>query len=235
MRAFHLGVPPSVPRRVLDLLITGTAFVLLLPLLVLLALLVMMTSPGPVIFRQERIGQGGSPFTLLKFRTMRAGTSGPKVTTSDDGRLTPIGKLLRLAGLEELPQLINVLRGEMTLVGPRPETPDLAMRYPSGCGAVFEHRPGLTGPAAVRLRDRDQLRSSGEDLEDYYLQVVVPAKVAVDLEFLAAPTLLRTLGVIAETFLYIVTGGRTHRAVPIGVMAEPQPDAVATASSAVST
>src|SRR6266540_7221695 len=107
MRAFHLGVPPSVPRRVLDLLITGTAFVLLLPLLVLLALLVMMTSPGPVIFRQERIGQGGSPFTLLKFRTMRAGTSGPKVTTSDDGRLTPIGKLLRLAGLDELPFFFN--------------------------------------------------------------------------------------------------------------------------------
>jgi lipopolysaccharide/colanic/teichoic acid biosynthesis glycosyltransferase len=222
MRAAKLGVPPGVPRRVLDLLITGTTFVLVLPLFALLALLVILTSPGPVIFRQDRIGQGGVPFTLLKFRTMRSGASGPNVTTNDDGRLTPIGKLLRLVGLDELPQLVNILKGEMTLVGPRPETPDLAIRYPSGCDAVFRHRPGLTGPAAVRLRDRDRLRSSTQDLEEYYLEVVVPAKVAVDLEYLAEPTLLRTIAVIAETLLYIVTGGRTHRTVPIGATAEAQ-------------
>lgn len=232
MRASTLGVPPGGPRRVLDLLITGTTFVLVLPLFVLLALLVTMTSPGPVIFRQERIGQGGARFTLLKFRTMRTGASGPNVTTNDDDRLTPIGKLLRLVGLDELPQLVNILKGEMTLVGPRPETPDLAMRYPCGCDAVFRYRPGLTGPAAVRLRDRDRLRSSTQDLEDYYLQVVVPAKVAVDLEFLAAPTLLRTLGVIAETLVYIVTGGRTHRTVPIGATAEAQQGRTTSALSA---
>src|SRR6266545_3395141 len=104
MRASPHGVPPGVPRRVLDLLITGTAFLLLL----------MMSSPGPVIFRQQRVGQGGNPFTLLKFRTMRNGSSGPNVTTGDDSRLTPIGKLLRHAGLDELPQLINILKGEMT-------------------------------------------------------------------------------------------------------------------------
>jgi len=232
MRASTHGVPPGVPRRVLDLLITGTAFVLLLPLFVLLALLVMMSSPGPVIFRQQRVGQGGNPFTLLKFRTMRNGSSGPNVTTGDDSRLTPIGKLLRHAGLDELPQLINILKGEMTLVGPRPETPDLAVRYPSGCDAVFQHRPGLTGPAAVRLRDRDRLRSSSQDLEEYYLQVVVPAKVAVDLEFLAGPTLPRTIGVIGETLLYIVTGGRTHRTVPITATAEAQPGRTRSALSA---
>jgi lipopolysaccharide/colanic/teichoic acid biosynthesis glycosyltransferase len=170
------------------------------------------------------------PFTMLKFRTMRTGASGPHVTTGDDDRLTPIGKLLRFVGLDELPQLINILKGEMTLVGPRPETPDLALRYPAGCDVVFRHRPGLTGPAAVRLRDRDRLRPSTQDLEEYYLQVVVPAKVAVDLEFLAEPTLLRTIGVIVETMLYIVTGGRTHRTVPIGAGAE----APSTTTSAVS-
>src|SRR6266536_2032 len=221
------GVPPSLPRRVLDLLTTGTAFVLLAPLLAAVALLVTMTSPGPVVFRQERVGQGGVPFTLLKFRTMRTGSRGPNVTTADDHRLTPFGRLLRLAGLDELPQLFNILKGEMTLVGPRPETPDLAMRYPSGCDAVFSYRPGLTGPAAVRLRDRDELRSPYQDLEEYYLRVVVPTKVAVDLDFLTAPTLPRTLGVIVETLLYIVTGGRTHRTVPLGAMApvqvQPQP------------
>jgi lipopolysaccharide/colanic/teichoic acid biosynthesis glycosyltransferase len=85
---------------------------------------------------------------------------------------------------------------------------------------VFQHRPGLTGPAAVRLRDRDELRSPFEDLEAYYLEVVVPAKAAVDLQFLAAPTLVRTLGVIAETAAYVVTGGRTRRAVPLRVEVE---------------
>jgi lipopolysaccharide/colanic/teichoic acid biosynthesis glycosyltransferase len=217
---------------VLDLLITGTAFVLVLPLFAILAILIMTTSPGPIIFKQQRVGQGGTPFTLLKFRTMRTGTTGPNVTTNNDDRLTPIGKLLRLAGLDELPQLINILKGEMTLVGPRPETLDLATRYPEGCNTVFHHRPGLTGPAAIRLRDRDELRGSTQDLEDYYLQVVVPAKVAVDLDYLTAPTLLRTLGVIAETILYILTGGRTHRTVPIAATAEAQQGA---ATSAVTT
>ena len=232
MTAARLGVPPGVPRRALDLLVTGSALVLLLPLLVFAAVLVMVSSRGPVIFRQQRVGQGGIPFTLLKFRTMRTGSSGPAVTPAGDDRLTPVGKLLRMMGLDELPQLVNILKGEMTLVGPRPETLDLATRYPAGCDAVFAHRPGLTGPAAVRLRDRDELRESAQDLEEYYLEVVVPAKVAVDLEFLAAPTLLRTLGVIAETFLYIVTGGRTHRTVPIAATAEAQQG---TATSAVTT
>jgi lipopolysaccharide/colanic/teichoic acid biosynthesis glycosyltransferase len=229
MRAARLGVPPGVPRRALDLLVTGSALLLLLPLLVLAAVLVMASSRGPVIFRQQRVGQGGIPFTLLKFRTMRTGTAGPNVTTANDHRLTPVGKLLRHAGLDELPQLINILKGEMTLVGPRPETLDLAARYPTSCHTVFTHRPGLTGPAAIRLRDRDELRPSAQDLEEYYLQVVVPAKVAVDLEFLSAPTLLRTLGVIGETMLYIVTGGRTHRTVPIAATAEVQQEAASPA------
>jgi lipopolysaccharide/colanic/teichoic acid biosynthesis glycosyltransferase len=215
MTAARLGVPPGVPRRALDLLVTGSALVLLLPLLVFAAVLVMVSSRGPVIFRQQRVGQGGIPFTLLKFRTMRTGSSGPAVTPAGDDRLTPVGKLLRMMGLDELPQLINILKGEMTLVGPRPETLDLATRYPAGCDAVFAHRPGLTGPAAVRLRDRDELRSPTDAVEEYYLEVVVPAKVNVDLDFLASPTVVRTLGVMVETFLYILSGGRIRRAVTL--------------------
>jgi lipopolysaccharide/colanic/teichoic acid biosynthesis glycosyltransferase len=220
MRATRLGVAPGVPRRALDLLITGLALVLLLPLLVLAAVLVMVSSRGPVIFRQQRVGQGGVAFTLLKFRTMRTGASGPAVTPAGDDRLTPAGKLLRLVGLDELPQLINILKGEMTLVGPRPETLDLASRYPPGCHTVFDHRPGLTGPAAVRLRDRDELRSPTDAVEEYYLDVVVPAKVNVDLDFLANPTVVRTVGIIVETFLYILSGGRIRRAVTV---AKPAP------------
>jgi len=220
MRRPRQGIAPSGSRRALDLLLAGTAFVLLLPLLAVVALAVLVTSRGPIIFTQERIGQGGVPFTLYKFRSMRCGASGPDVTTADDNRLTPIGKLLRLLGVDELPQLLNVLRGDMTLVGPRPESAALAARYPAGCAAVFQYRPALTGPAAVRLRDRDELRSTFEDLEAYYLQVVVPTKVAVDMQFLAAPTLPQTLGVIAETAVYLITGGRTRRTVPLRVELE---------------
>jgi lipopolysaccharide/colanic/teichoic acid biosynthesis glycosyltransferase len=220
MRRPGQGIAPSVARRALDLLLAGSAFVVLLPMLAVVALAVLVTSRGPIIFTQERVGQGGIPFTLYKFRSMRTGTAGPDVTPADDNRLTPIGKFLRLFGIDELPQLLNVLRGDMTLVGPRPETPALAARYPAGCTAVFQHRPGLTGPASIRLRDRDELRLSFEDLEAYYVDVVVPAKVAVDTQFLATPTLTRTLGVIAETALYLVTGGRTRRAVPLRVELE---------------
>lgn len=227
------GVAPGVARRALDLLVAGSALVLLAPLFGVIALLVKLSSPGPVLFRQQRVGQGGVPFTLLKFRTMRAGVSGPNVTPADDQRLTPVGKLLRLAGLDELPQLLNVLRGEMTLVGPRPETPDLASRYLPGCEAVFRYRPGLTGPAAVRLRDRDELRAEHEDVEEYYLQVVVPAKVTVDLDFLAAPTLRRTVGVIAETALYILTAGRTRRTVPLGTVTLARPPAALSGSTRI--
>jgi lipopolysaccharide/colanic/teichoic acid biosynthesis glycosyltransferase len=215
VRRLRQGIAPGGARRALDLLLAGTAFVLLLPLLAVVALAVLVTSRGPIIFSQARVGQGGVPFTLHKFRSMRCGVSGPAVTTADDNRLTPIGKFLRLFGVDELPQLLNVLRGDMTLVGPRPETPALAARYPAGCAAVFQHRPGLTGPASVRLRDRDVLRSPFEDLEAYYLEVVVPAKAAVDMEFLAAPTLARTLGVIGETAIYLITWGHTRRAVPL--------------------
>jgi lipopolysaccharide/colanic/teichoic acid biosynthesis glycosyltransferase len=215
MAAAKPGVALGIPRRVLDLLVTASALVLLLPVLALASVLVLVSSRGPVIFRQQRVGEGGIPFTLLKFRTMRTGTSGPAVTPARDDRLTPAGKLLRMTGLDELPQLINILKGEMTLVGPRPETPDLAARYPTCCHAVFAHRPGLTGPAAIRLRDRDELRCPTDAVEEYYLEVVVPAKVAVDLDFLAAPTVPRTLGVIVETFLYIATGGRIRRAVTL--------------------
>src|SRR6266511_2187383 len=115
MRASPHGVPPGVPRRVLDLLITGTAFLLLLPLFVLLALLVLMSSPGPVIFRQQRVGQGGNPFTLHKYRTMRNGSSGPNVTTGDNSSLTPIGKLLRHVCHDEVTPVIYTLSRHMAV------------------------------------------------------------------------------------------------------------------------
>lgn len=205
------GTPPSTARRTLDVVVSVVALLVLSPLVLLVALAVACTSRGPIIFAQVRVGQGGAPFTLWKFRTMRPGSGGPDVTPAGDSRLTPIGRLLRTSGLDELPQLVNILRGDMTVVGPRPETPALASRYTPWCAQVFEHRPGLTGPASIRLRDKDSLPPGIVDVEQYYLDVVVAQKVALDLAFLADPSVRATLSVIVETVTYIASGGRSGR------------------------
>jgi lipopolysaccharide/colanic/teichoic acid biosynthesis glycosyltransferase len=206
------GVAPGAARRALDLLVSASALLLLSPLVLLVALAVKLTSPGPVIFRQVRVGQGDRPFTLYKFRTMRPGERGPEVTRGTDPRITRIGKLLRTTGLDELPQFVNVLRGEMTLVGARPETPALAERYPADCRVVFRHRPGLTGPTQVRLRDKDVLPPAGvADLEGYYLRELVPTRVGLDFSYLNDPSLSRTIGMLWRTAVYVLRGSPVAR------------------------
>jgi lipopolysaccharide/colanic/teichoic acid biosynthesis glycosyltransferase len=198
------GARVSSGRRALDVAVSLTALVTLLPILLALAVLVRCTSRGPVLFRQVRVGAGGRPFVMLKFRSMSAGTpGGPQVTTQTDQRITALGQVLRRTSLDELPQLVNVLRGDMTLVGPRPETVDLAARYPEDCRWVLQHAPGLTGPCQIRLRDRDVLPPGPVDAEEYYLSVLVPRRVAMDTTFLGRPTITATLAVLLETVGYL--------------------------------
>jgi lipopolysaccharide/colanic/teichoic acid biosynthesis glycosyltransferase len=198
------GARVSSGRRALDVAVSLTALVTLLPILLALAVLVRCTSRGPVLFRQVRVGAGGRPFVMLKFRSMSAGTpGGPQVTTQTDQRITALGQVLRRTSLDELPQLVNVLRGDMTLVGPRPETVDLAARYPEDCRWVLQHAPGLTGPCQIRLRDREVLPPGPVDAEEYYLSVLVPRRVAMDTTFLGRPTITATLAVLLETVGYL--------------------------------
>lgn len=205
LRGRRPGIGPGWPRRTLDLLISSVALLLLIPVFVVAAIVVRCTSAGSIFFRQVRVGQGSVPFVMYKFRTMRPGAGGPEVTPADDLRVTPIGRLLRTTGIDELPQLLNVLRGDMTLVGPRPETPALARRYPSEYMVVFDHRPALTGPSQVRLRDKDVLPvGDAVDLEAHYLRDFVPIRSALDLEYLADPSLRRTFGFLFETARYLV-------------------------------
>jgi lipopolysaccharide/colanic/teichoic acid biosynthesis glycosyltransferase len=197
-------VAPSTARRMLDVVVA--AFGLLVggvPLLILM-LGVRMTSRGPALFTQVRLGEGARPFVMYKLRTMRAGAHGPDVTAIADARVTRIGQVLRRTSLDELPQLWNVLRGDMTLVGPRPETPGLASRYPQDCQWVFGHRPGLTGPAQVRLRDAQVLAPGAVVDEQTYLCVLVPARTAVDAGYLENPTLTATLGVLVDTVRHLM-------------------------------
>jgi len=208
-----VGVAPS--RRALDVVVSVTGLVLLAPLMLLLALVVRLSSPGPALFRQRRVGSGRREFTMLKFRTMRVTHGGSEITARGDPRVTGVGALLRGTSLDELPQLLNVLRGEMTLVGPRPETPALAARYPEDCRWVLDHRPGITGPTQVRLRDVAVLTGSGDDTERWYLEVLVPRRVALDATYLDRPTLLATLVVLKDTALHLLSRS-TPRARPAG-------------------
>ena len=197
-------VKPSYSRRALDILVSGVALILLSPVMLGLAVAVRLSSRGPVLFRQMRVGEGGKIFTLYKFRSMRVNVGGPDVTAKGDPRITPIGKFIRSTSLDELPQILNILLGHMTLVGPRPESPKLAGRYPQSCKWVFAYRPGLTGPVQIRLRDNVALPEGVEDPEEYYLSVLVPIRVSTDKKFLDNPSLWRTLLFIFATAWYLL-------------------------------
>ena len=199
----HTGV--GTWRRTLDVVGAGMGLALLAPLLAAIALAIRLTSPGPVLFRQTRLTGGRREFTILKFRTMRVTRGGPEVTAPGDLRITTVGDFLRRTSLDELPQLVNVLRGEMTLVGPRPETSALAARYPGECQWVLEHQPGLTGPTQVRMRDFNSIPVDVVDAEQWYLEHLVPQRVVMDATYLDHPTVAATLRVLIDTANHLIS------------------------------
>jgi lipopolysaccharide/colanic/teichoic acid biosynthesis glycosyltransferase len=147
-------------------------------LLLLVALWIKLDSPGPVFFRQERIGRFGVPFRIHKFRTMTHGAVGAQITVGADARITRAGAWLRRTKLDELPQLIDVLRGAMSLVGPRPEVPRYVAMYPQGLrDKVLSVRPGITDVASLEYRDEGELLARAADPEREYVSVVMPAKL----------------------------------------------------------
>lgn len=143
-----------------------------LPLLLLCGLGVKLSSPGPVLFRQKRVGQGGRPFFLLKFRSMRVGETGPRVTRSGDRRVTAFGRVLRKLKLDELPELWNVVRGDMALVGPRPEVPEYVNLEDPLWQEVLAVRPGVTDPVTLQLRNEEDLLAQARNTEAFYLEVL---------------------------------------------------------------
>ena len=175
---------------------------LAVPMLIV-AIAVRIDSRGPSFYRQRRIGQGGRSFSLIKFRTMVHGARGSLLTQPGDARVTRLGRFLRAVAIDELPQLLNILAGQMTLVGPRPQTPGFASSYPPELREVFAYRPGLVGPGVLRLNDDDVLPEDMDGVENWYLQNVIPARVQLDLEYLRSPTIGRTLAVMAETLVRV--------------------------------
>jgi len=224
------GIGPGPARRALDVTVAGLALLLLFPLLALVAVAIRLTSPGPAIFKQERVGQGGRTFAIYKFRSMIQRPTGSMLTAPGDGRVTVLGRFLRATCIDELPQLINILVGHMTLVGPRPQTVALAGRYPSEIAHVFQYRPGLTGPGVLYLNDEDVLPGAAHDLEEFYLRNIVPQRAALDLEYVANADLRQTILYLAHTaFVPLRVFRTTHAAAPITLTHnEPQSSVPAT-------
>jgi len=192
-------------KRAFDATVAAFGLIASAPLLGVLAVAVRLASPGPAWHRSARVGRNGTLFTLLKFRTMRIGAqvSGPAITASGDARITKLGALLRRSKLDELPQLINVIRGDMSVVGPRPEDSRYVDRYDDEQRHILSWRPGVTSPASVTYRDEERVLARAADLEAAYQQLSAE-KLRIDLAYFPTSTLRSDLAVIARTVLAIV-------------------------------
>lgn len=188
-------------KRCVDLAGAGIGSVLLSPVLLAIAAVIRLREGAPVFFRQQRVGRDGKPFDIVKFRTMRVGRPGdPEVTVAGDDRVTRVGKVLRRTKLDELPQLFNVLRGEMSLVGPRPEVPAYVADWPEDARrVVLSVRPGITDPASLEHFDEEAVLASYDDPLDAYRTVVTPRKLEMYQRYVESQSLLSDLRIIVAT------------------------------------
>lgn len=189
-------------KRLFDLICSGLGLVLLSPLLLLVALWIKLDSPGPVLFRQERVGRFGRPFFIHKFRSMRvdAPALGPQITIGQDPRITRSGRWLRASKLDELPQLWDVFRGAMSLVGPRPEVPRYVALYtPEQRDLVLSVRPGITDPASLQFRNESEVLARAADPEREYAEVILPAKLQIAGDYVRQASVWGDLRLILAT------------------------------------
>jgi dTDP-4-amino-4,6-dideoxygalactose transaminase/lipopolysaccharide/colanic/teichoic acid biosynthesis glycosyltransferase len=199
-------------KRVLDLIGALVGLLAALPVLAVCAVAVRLGSPGPLIFRQRRIGQSGRPFELLKFRTMIGGSEGPRITAAGDERVTGAGRWLRRWKLDELPQLINVLRGEMALVGPRPELAEYVATYTSEQRSVLKVKPGITSPASLIYVHEEEILARYPNPEEFYARVLLPHKLRIDQAYCRTASLGLDLRILGATVRRLLPRRGTNRA-----------------------
>src|SRR5499426_1964247 len=198
-----VSIKSGLPRRA-EAVIALVGLVMVAPLIAFAAILIVVTSHGPVIFRQKRMGRKGRPFTMYKLRTMRIANSGPQVTAGDDARVTSVGKFLRKTKLDELPELWNVLKGDMSLIGPRPEVPRYVDLDDPMWRLVLEARPGITDPMTLRLRNEEALLIEVEgDRERFYMEALLPFKLEGYLNYLRARSWRSDLKVLWQTMVAV--------------------------------
>jgi lipopolysaccharide/colanic/teichoic acid biosynthesis glycosyltransferase len=196
-------------KRILDIVGSALGLLLLLPVLVIVAVAIKLDSPGPIFFRQERVGLRGGSFRIFKFRSMVVGAAraGTAITVRGDSRITRVGKFLRSSKVDELPQLINVLAGDMSIVGPRPEVPEFMKFYtPDQRAIILSMRPGITDYAAILFRDESSLLDRERDPIDVYRHEIMPVKFAYYERYSREIGVLNDLRIILATMLLLIVG-----------------------------
>lgn len=186
-------------KRSFDVISAFMALLLLMPLLLLVSLLIKLTMPGPVLFRQTRIGFGGRPFTIYKFRSMKVNRSKVSITLSSDNRITPLGRFLRRSKIDELPQLWNILRGDMSVVGPRPDVPGYSDKLQGSDQLLWTVRPGLTGLDSISYPDEETILDQQPDPQKYYDEVLWPDKVRLNLAYIKNRSFWMDIAIILFT------------------------------------
>ena len=201
-RGFYL----AVGKRLIDIVISSFGLILFAPILLIVGGLIKLSSPGPALFRQQRVGKNERLFWILKFRTMVEGAerTGGGITPRNDPRVTPLGVFLRKWKLDELPQLWNVLKGEMSVVGPRPELPSYVAEYTSEQKAVLLVKPGITDPGSLRYRDEGRLLQQNRDPQRLYREKILPDKLALNLQYLKDISFARDLHLIVSTIKSVI-------------------------------
>lgn len=186
-------------KRTFDVVASAIGLWLLAPVFAGISLAVWAHDRGPVFFRQQRVGRGGEVFRIHKFRSMRVSNEGALITSADDDRITPIGKFLRASKLDELPQLIDVLAGHMSLVGPRPEVPKYVAMWGDAATEILSVRPGISDPAAIAYRNEQDELAAADNPERHYVEVILPRKVEMYLDYVRNRSFLGDLRLIFQT------------------------------------
>ena len=198
--------PQLAAKRLMDVLLSAGALLVLWPLFLLVAVAIKADDPGPVFYRQVRVGRGGRPFRIFKFRTMvtDADRKGPAITVGRDSRITRVGAFLRRTKLDELAQLLNVLRGEMSFVGPRPEVPRYVELYTPYQWQVLLVRPGITDYASIAYRNENDMLEGVDDPERLYIEEIMPAKIELNMKYLREISPLADIRLILKTVVAVV-------------------------------
>lgn len=193
-------------KRIFDLFFALVGIIILMPLFVAIAVWIKFDSSGPIFFRQTRIGQFGREFRIYKFRTMIANAEalGKQITTANDQRITAIGKFLRKYKLDEIPQLLNVIKGEMSLVGPRPEVPKYVALYSSEQQRILEVRPGITDLASIEFRNESEMLAKATNPEEFYIQEIMPKKLQLNIQYIEQANIRLDLFIIFQTIWRVV-------------------------------
>lgn len=192
--------------RFFDIILSFFGLVVLFIPFVLIALLIKLTSKGPVFFKQERVGKNEKIFKIFKFRTMvnKADKKGLELSTANDCRITKVGKFLRKAKIDELPQLINVFIGQMSLVGPRPEVKKYTDLYDDLQKAVFLVKPGITDMASIEFRNENEILEKSSNVEETYIKEIMPTKIGLNLDYIEKISLFYNLRLIFKTFFVVI-------------------------------